>query len=329
MQYTNLNGTDLRVSRIAFGCMSTVGSQTYDGLAEQQAVDTIHTAMDKGVTLFDTARAYAEGESERLLGKAIKGRRDEVVIASKPMGPTLAKGELLEECDQSLKDLGVETIDLYQIHWPRHQVSWEETADAMLEMKRAGKVRHIGVCNFGTGDMAEWVKHAECTTNQIAYNMIFRAAEFELVEQLERHDAGILCYSPLAQGLLAGRFDSADDVPVGRARTRHFSGDRDEARHGEQGCESVTFEALAKVKAIAAENNLPMGGLALAWLLAKPRVTSVLVGASRPDQVERNVAAADIQMTDELVRALDEATDPVKEALGTSLDMWASPPRMR
>lgn len=329
MQYTHLNGTDLKVSRIAFGCMSTVGSQTYNGLAEQQAVETMHTAMDRGVTLFDTARAYAEGESERLLGQAIKGRRDEVVIASKPMGPTLAKEELLKECEQSLRDLGIETIDLYQIHWPRHQIAWEETAEAMLRMKESGKIRHIGVCNFGTEDLGEWVKLAECTTNQIAYNMIFRAAEFELVDQLKKNDVGILCYSPLAQGLLAGRFDSADDVPSGRARTRHFSGDREEARHGEAGCEDVTFEALAKVKRIAEDLDLPMGGLSLAWLLSRPQVTSVLVGASRPDQVERNVAAADIKLTEDTIRALDEATDPVKESLGASLDMWASPPRMR
>jgi len=329
MQYTTLNGTDLRVSRIAFGCMSTVGSQTYSGLEEAEAVKTIHVAMDSGVTLFDTARAYADGESERLLGKAIKGRRDDVVVASKPKGATLAKDELLAECDQSLSDLGIDTIDLYQIHWPKHQVAWEETADAMLRMKEAGKIRHIGVCNFGVEDMTSWLDVAPAATNQIAYNMLYRATEFEVSPLLEKHGVGILCYSPLAQGLLAGRFDSADSVPTGRARTRHFSGDREEARHGEAGCEDATFKAIAEIKAVAEEQNLPMGGMALAWLLSRPCVTSVLVGASRPDQVQRNVEAADIELSAETIARLDAASEPVKAALGPSLDMWASPPRMR
>ncbi len=329
MQYTALNGTDLKVSRIAYGCMTTVGSQTYAGLEEAQAISTIHAAMDEGITLFDTARAYGGGESERLLGKAIKGRRDSVVIASKPMGPTLARDELIEECEQSLKDLDVETIDLYQIHWPRHQHPWSETADAMLRLKESGKIRHIGVCNFGVEDFANWSELAECTTNQLAYNMIFRAVEQELLPHLKEKNAGILCYSSVAQGLLAGRYASADEVPVGRARTRHFSNDREEARHGEAGCEAETFEAIAKIRAIAEREGLSMSTLSLAWLLARPMVTSVLVGASRPEQVKQNVEAAGVTLSPETIAELDAATDPVKRALGPSLDMWASPPRMR
>ena len=329
MKYAELNGTDLRVSRIAFGCMSTVGSQTYSGLEEQQAIETIRSAMDAGITLFDTARAYADGESERLLGKAIRGRRDQVVIASKPQGPTLARDELLAECDQSLSDLGVDHIDLYQIHWPRHTVAWDETADAMLRMRESGKVRHIGVCNFGTDDLTQWLDLAPCTTNQLAYNLLYRAAELEMVDLLEKHDLGILCYSPLAQGLLAGRYGTADEVPTGRARTRHFAGSRAEARHGEGGQEEMTFAAIASIQQIAGELGIPMGTLALAWLLAKPRVTSVLVGASRPDQVARNVEAADVDLPADAVRRLDDATSGLRDALGPSLDMWASPPRMK
>ena len=329
MQYCRLNQTDLKVSRVAFGCMSTVGSQTYDGVAEAEAIATIHAAMDLGINFFDTARAYAEGEAERVLGKASRGRRDEVVIASKPMGPTLARDELLTECDQSLTDLGVDCIDFYQIHWPRHQVALEETADAMLRMVEAGKIRHIGVCNFGTGDLAEWREFAPVTTNQIAYNLLYRAAELELLPMLDELGGGVLCYSPLAQGLLAGRYATADDVPSGRARTRHFAGSRPEARHGEDGCEDITFEAIGRLKAIADRSGHSMADLSLAWLLAQPRVVSVLAGASRPDQVKRNAAVVDLSLDDSLIAELSDATDAVRLALGPSLDMWASPPRMR
>jgi aryl-alcohol dehydrogenase-like predicted oxidoreductase len=186
------------------------------------------------------------------------------------------------------------------------------------------------VCNFGPIDLGGVAGASRaCATDQIAYNMLFRGCEFGLQKRCLDAGAGILCYSPLGQGMLAGRYATADDVPSGKARTRHFSTDRPEARHGEAGHETETFAAIASIGAIAERLGVPMGDLALAWLLHQPAVASVLVGASRPDQVERNVRAAEIELSPETLAELDRATSGIKDKLGDSLDMWQSPPRTR
>ncbi|USN98680.1 MAG: aldo/keto reductase [Phycisphaeraceae bacterium] len=327
MQYTKIRGIEREVSRVAFGCMSTVPSIIYSGLEADDAVATMRRAFDLGINFFDTARAYADGESERQLGEAIRGIRDEVVIASKPKAGDLSASEIAGECEQSLRDLGVDRIDLYQIHWPKRVVPLEETARAMETLVEQGKVGAIGVCNFGPTDLDEWLGLAPCATDQIAYNMIFRGCEFTLRERCTAANVGILCYSPLGQGLLAGRYETADDVPVGKARTRHFSDERPDARHGQPGFESETFAAIAAIKSIAEREGLPMGDLALAWLLHQPAVSAVLAGASRPDQVERNVRAAEVTLSPAVLNELDDATAVVKEKLGPSIDMWQVPPR--
>lgn len=329
MQYTKLKGIDREVSRVAFGCMSTVGSQTYPGVADDDAVATMRKAFELGVNFFDTARAYGDGESERQLGQAIAGFRDEVVIASKPKAGDLSASEIASECEKSLKDLGVERIDLYQVHWPRRRVPLEETARAMDTLVEQGKVGAVGVCNFGPLDLVEWLDSGTCSTDQIAYSLIGRGAEFGLRERCAEHGIGILCYSPLAQGLLAGVYDRADDVPSGKARTRHFAGTRPEARHGEAGLEDETFEALAGIRRVADRLGEPMGRVSLAWLLHQPAVASVLCGASKPSQVERNVAAASLTLSAEDLGELDRATATLKDKMGESLDMWQSPPRTR
>ncbi|MEO1128072.1 MAG: aldo/keto reductase [Planctomycetota bacterium] len=329
MQYTKLNGIDLPVSRLAFGCMSTVASQTYPGLAEQQAVDTIRAAFDAGINFFDTARAYGDGESEELLGKALADVRDKVVIASKPKAGDLSESEVLSECEHSLKSLGTDFIDLYQIHWPKRVVPLEETVRAMEKLVQQGKVRTIGVCNFGPLDLEEWLGIGPVITNQFAYSLIARGPEFGTQQACVEHDIGILCYSPIAQGLLAGAYEAADDVPSGKARTRHFRGDRPEARHGEPGCESATFAALRSVRDIAESIDRPMADVAIAWLLSRPGVTAALVGASTAKSVQRNIAAADLQLSQETIDRLDAATEEVKQKMGPSIDMWASPPRTR
>ncbi|MEM1165341.1 MAG: aldo/keto reductase [Planctomycetota bacterium] len=329
MQYATIQGIDQRVSRIAFGCMSTVPSQMYAGLQVDEAVRTMQVAMDLGITLFDTARAYADGESERQLGRAIKGRRDELVIASKPKAGDLSRDEIVSECEQSLKSLDIDCIDLYQIHWPRRVVPLEETARAMESLVTSGKVRAIGVCNFGPLDMQEWLDTAPCATNQIAFSLLVRCPEFGTEPVCEERGVGILCYSPLAQGLLAGVYGSADDVPSGKARTRHFSKERPEARHTESGCEAETFTAIDRIRGVAEGLGVPMGDVAIAWLLARPSVTSVLIGASRPDQVERNVRALSVELSEGDIAELNVATEDVKSRLGESIDMWATPPRTR
>ncbi|MEM6333866.1 MAG: aldo/keto reductase [Planctomycetota bacterium] len=330
MQFSELGDTGIKVSKIAFGCMSTVANPTYDGLEDQEGIATIRAALDHGINFFDTAPAYGNGASEDLLGRALEGVRDKVVIADKISSQVMSAEEVVAECEKSLKLLRTDYIDLYQVHWPRRQVPLEETLHAMDRLLKQGKVRSLGVCNFGIADISEALgTDVPLVTNQISYSLLARAAEIEVQEPCDRAGIGFLCYSPLAQGLLAGTYASADDVPPERARTRMFSKDRPQSRHDEAGCEDEVFAAIAEIREISQRVGHSMANVSLAWLLQNDSVTSVLVGASRPDQVARNAAAADVHLTRDVIDELDAATHAVKSAMGSSLDMWATPPRTR
>lgn len=330
MQYAKLGDTDIEVSKIAFGCMSTVANPTYDGLELAEGIATIRSALDQGINFFDTAPAYGNGASEDLLGRALEGVRDRVIIANKLSSQVMSAEEVIEECEKSLKLLRTDYMDVYQIHWPRRQVPLEETLKAMEALVKQGKVRSLGVCNFGIEDLTEALgTDVPLVTNQIAYSLLSRAVEFEVEGLCERYGIGFLCYSPLAQGLLAGKYRSADDVPHERARTRMFSKDRPHSRHDEEGCEEEVFATIDAVRQISDRLGHSMADVALAWLLQRGSVTSVLVGASRPDQVARNAASAQVNLSPEDLDELDAATQAVKLAMGGSLDMWATPSRTR
>jgi myo-inositol catabolism protein IolS len=163
----------------------------------------------------------------------------------------------------------------------------------------------------------------------MAYSLLARGVEYEVVPICAEHGVGMLCYSPLAQGLLTGRYTSADEVPAERARTRHFASTRPQARHGEPGFEAETFDAIRNVKRVCDEIGQSMADVALAWLLHQPTVTSVLAGASRPDQIVQNARAAAIRLSSDVLKKLDEATRAVKEKMGPNPDMWQSASRIR
>ncbi|MBB6428395.1 aldo/keto reductase [Algisphaera agarilytica] len=330
MKYARLGETDIKVSKIAFGCMSTVANPTYDGLEDAEGIATIRSALDHGINFFDTAPAYGDGASEDLLGRALQDVRDQVIIANKVSSQVMSAKEVVEECEKSLKLLRTDYMDLYQIHWPRRQVPLEETLKAMDDLLKQGKVRSLGVCNFGIEDLTEALgSDVPLVSNQIAYSLLSRAVEFEVEGLCERYGIGFLCYSPLAQALLAGKYESADDVPPERARTRMFSKDRPQSRHDEDGCEEQVFAAIAAIRKISHRVGRSMADVSLAWLLHQDSVTSILVGASRPDQVARNAASAQVQLSQDDLDELDAVTQPVKLAMGGSLDMWATPSRIR
>ena len=180
----------------------------------------------------------------------------------------------------------------------------------------------------GVKDLSGLLAHRCPISNQLAYNLLFRAIEFEIAPLCRENQIGITPYSSLAQGLLTGKFASADDVPEGRARTRHFSCDRPQARHGEPGAEVETFEAIARIRRISDDAGIPMNRLALAWLLAQPGVTSVIAGARNADQARANALAADMQLSDDTLAALTASTDPLKHKLGPNPDMWSREPRI-
>ena len=329
MKYRKLGNTDIDVSVVAMGCWAIAGGETWGPQDEDQAVAAVHASLDAGITLFDSAEAYGNGRSEELLGRALAGRRHEAVIATKAIGAHLTRDQVPKACEQSLRLLQTDYIDLYQIHWPSREIPLGETVDALHALQRQGKVRAIGVSNFGRHDLGEFLDLSPCATDQVCYSLLWRAVEFEIQPTCVEAGVGILPYSPLAQGLLTGKFATPDDVPDGRARTRHFSSERPGVRHGQPGCEAETFAAVAEIRRICDELGEPMSAVALAWLLAQPGVVSVLAGARNPDQVRQNVRAADLDLSPDTLQRLTHATDTVKQVMGANPDMWQSESRIR
>ncbi len=329
MKYRKLGDTDITVSAIAMGCWAIVGDQTWGPQDESQALDAIHAALDLGVTTFDTAEGYGRGYSEEMLGRALEGRRDEAVILTKVSSGHLAADELTAACDRSLKRLKRDYIDLYQVHWPSRRVPLEETWRALDRLREKGKIRAIGVSNFGVEDLSNILQLGSVASNQLAYSLLFRAIEYEIQPLCVNENVGIVAYSPLMQGLLTGKFATVEEVPLGRARTRHFASARAQADHDEPGHEEETFRALGSIREIAEATGHPMETLALGWLLAQEGVASVLAGARNVSQITDNVRAADTELSLPVLSDLTEATNKLKADMGHNADMWLSTPRIR
>lgn len=331
MKYRKLGNTGIEVSVIALGCWQFADVQNWGQRSESESISTVHAALDCGINFLDTAEVYGDGRSEEILGKALKGRREDVVIADKPSPDRLSADEISKACDDALKRLQTDWIDLYQVHWPSREVPFEETMEVLLQLVERGKIRAFGVCNFGPRDLSELLACTEGrpVTNQLPYNLLWRAIEFEIVEQNRAEGLGLLCYSPLMQGLLGGRYKSLDEFPTGRARTRHFSGEREHTRHRKEGLEKETSAAIAAIGEVCRRIGQTMPHVSLAWLLAQEGVTSVLAGATSPRQVQDSALAAELSLAPDVLEELASVTDALKQAFGPNPDMWASTSRYR
>lgn len=323
MKYRKLGSSNLEVSVVALGCMTFTGDSNWGPQAEKDSFETVRAAYDAGITLYDTAESYADGLTERILGKALSADRSRVLIASKVSASNLTKEKLIQSCEASLKRLGTDYLDLYQIHWPSREIPMEETMEAMLRLKEQGKIREIGVSNYGTLDLDTVLPYNAIVSNQLAYNMLFRGIEYSVLPKCSANGIGVLTYSSLAQGLLSGKYKTADDFPVGRARTKIFSKNREGARHGQDGCEALAFAAIDKIRAICADIGEDMADVALAWSIAQIGITSVIAGGRTAAQAQQNAKGADITLTPDVLKELSAATDAVKDYLGDDADPWA------
>ena len=329
MKYRKLGGTDIEVSAVCQGCWSLVSKDwTWGPNALDESIAAIGASLEAGVNFFDAAEGYGEGESEEILGRAVADVRKDVIIATKVSSGRLDPKGLRDACEDSLRRLGTDYIDLYQIHWPSRDIPLAETLSAMEELMSEGKIRAAGVSNFGVSYLRELASTGRVESNQLAYNLLFRPIEHEVLPMCIEQQMSILCYSSLAQGLLTGKFASPGDVPPERARTRLFSGDREFSRHGEGGCEEEAFAALAEIRRICDGLAQPMGRVSLAWLLAQKGVTSVIVGGRNPAQAAENAKAAELDLDAATLDALTKASEPVKEKLARNTDMWKHNSRM-
>ena len=339
MERKQCGDSDLWLPAIGIGAWS-FGGGDYWGPQDQKSVDHIvHAALDSGCDYFDTAELYNDGESEASLGKALKGRRAEATIGTKVSPHHAEPGALRRSCEESIRRLSTEYIDVYMLHYAinrpavRHFTddesaldnlpAIEDTLEEMTRLKDEGKIRHIGISNFGVGQMEEALAiGSPIVVNQLPYNLLCRAIEPEILPFCTRKGIGIIGYTSLMQGLLTGKYESRRDIPPGRMRTRHFSGNRPGSRHGEEGFEDETFAAIDGIKSLAKKSGNTMTRLALAWSASNPGITCTLVGARSGSQLAENLSVAEGALSEELTSELNRITAQVLNSLGPNPDYF-------
>jgi len=320
---SHLGKAGLKISVLGLGTWAFAADGFWGEQDEKNSLATIRAALDWGITLIDSAEAYGAGRSEEIVGRALQGVREKAVIATKVSGANLGKTDLIAACERSLIRLKTDYIDLYQLHWPNLNIPLEETIDALNRLVEDGKVRNVGCCNFGARDLNRAIAEgAGFASNQLPYSLLWRAIEERIMPECAQQKIAVLAYSPLCNGLLSGKYRSAQDVPAGRTTTRLFSGTRPNSRHGEAGLESEAFDTIAALRAIGERTAIPMPTLAIAWLLNRPNVASALVGARTPRQLEELVHAAEIKLPAGVETELSRATDALKRRSGDNADLW-------
>lgn len=293
-----LGNTDLDLTVIGLGTWA-IGGPWQFGWGPQddnEAVATILKAIDLGINWIDTAAIYGCGHSEELVGKALKQTRIRPLIATKcsllwnekreKIGCLKAKS-IRKECEDSLKRLGVEVIDLYQMHWPDPENNLEEGWGEMTRLQKEGKVRFIGVCNFNTGQLDRIRKIAPVASLQPPYSMIRREIENDLLPYCAKNNIGVITYSPMQRGLLTGKFNKKRLSELAPDDHRLRSPDFQEPQF------SATLDLVEKLKPIAEKNKRALSQLAIAWVLRRPEVTAAIVGARRPAQIAETANASD------------------------------------
>lgn len=263
-------------------------------LPDQQVIDTVHAAIDCGVTFIDTAEGYRTSES--VLGKALAGKRDQVILATKLSGDHSME-HMNEAIENSLRSLGTDYIDLYQLHSFKSEYPIEDTMNGLLRLKEQGKIRYIGVSNFSPEQHAEALQHGPIDSSQPMYSMLVRTQE-AVLSFCEEHGIGVIVHSPLAKGLLTGKYAPDHTFPEGDERNwmAGFQGERFAA----------ALRVADQLKAWAESQGHSLYELAIAWVLANSAVTSCIAGAKTPEQVRLNAAAADWMLTRDELRELDE-----------------------
>jgi aryl-alcohol dehydrogenase-like predicted oxidoreductase len=326
MHYRTLGRTGMKVSPYALGAMmfGAIGNPDHD-----DSIRIIHKALDAGINFVDTADAYSHGESEEIVGKALKGRRDDVVLATKlwmPMGDDPnqrgnSRRWIMTEIEHSLRRLQTDHVDLYQIHRPDPDTDIEETLSALSDLIHSGKVRAIGSSTMPASDIveAQWVAQRRglerFRAEQPAYSILSRGIEAEVLPVAQRYGMGTLVWSPLAQGLLTGRVRKGQPTDLHRvARFKHLSDER-------------RIDAVEQLIPVAEKAGLPLTHLAMAFAIAHPGVTSAIIGPRTMEQLDDLLAGVDVTLTDEILDRIDEIVPPGTD-VGT-LDMAYRPPAIQ
>ncbi|RDV13892.1 aldo/keto reductase [Pontibacter diazotrophicus] len=322
MEYRKIGTSDLNVSVVTFGAWAA-GGWMWGGTERKDAVQAIRASYDLGVTSIDTAPIYGQGTSEEIVGEAIKDLpRDKVQILTKyGMRWDLEKGELamkskdnsgkdidiykyagrdsiIKECEDSLRRLKTDYIDLYQIHWPDPTTPIEETMETVAQLIKEGKVRYAGVCNYNVAQMQEAEKYVKLVSNQVPYSMVKRNIEADVVPYCIENNKSVLAYSPLERGLLTGKMKPGHQFSEGDHRTNiYFFQDENLKR---------TNEFLQKIKPLADDKNASLAQLVIRWTVEQPGITIALVGARNAEQAIQNAKALSVKLSQDEIRFIME-----------------------
>jgi voltage-dependent potassium channel beta subunit len=320
MKTRNLGASGLKISEIAYGNWLTHGSQ----VEEDAATACVRQALEEGITTFDTADVYANTAAETVLGKALKGqRREGLEIFTKVYWPTgpgrhndhgLSRKHIMESIDGSLKRLQTDYVDLYQAHRYDHETPLEETMLAFADVVRQGKALYIGVSEW----RAEEIRaahalaselHVPLVSNQPQYSMLWRVIEAEVIPTSQELGIGQIVWSPIAQGVLTGKYRPGEQPPAGSRATDQKGG----ADMIKRWMQDDVLERVQDLRPIADDAGLSLAQLAVAWVLQNDNVAAAIIGASRPEQVTDNVKASGVRLDEATMKAIDEIVDPVVE----------------
>jgi aryl-alcohol dehydrogenase-like predicted oxidoreductase len=331
----------LALSKIGIGCWP-FGGGAYWGDQNQKDVEAVvHTAIDRGITVFDTARMYNDGASEVSLGKALAGYRDKAFVISKVSPAKAYRKTLREECEASLKSLGMDYLDMYMLHWPINPLGIKhftddpaviadppttaEAFETLAALKKEGKIRFIGVSNFGIQQTREAVNCCtDIAVNELPYNVISRAIEAEIMPFCRQNSIAIISSMTLQQGVLAGIYQSASDVPPHQAHSRHFAQEtgRGTSRHYEAGAEAEVFETVALLQEIAGELRVSVAQLSIAWALANSGIACALIGSRNEAELDENIRALQIRLPAETKARINAMSQKVLDKLGNNPDYY-------
>jgi len=316
MEYRNLGRTGVQVSPLCLGAMmfGAWGEPDHD-----KSIRIIHAALDAGINFVDTADVYSQGENEEIVGKALKGRRDDIVLATKfhgQMGDEInhqgsSRRWIMTEVENSLRRLGTDYIDLYQVHRPREDTDVEETLSALTDLVRAGKIRYFGSSTFPASQIveAQWVSRdrglERFKTEQPPYSMLVRGIEADVLPTAQRHGMGVIPWSPLAGGWLSGKYRKGADVPTS-TRAGRLPHRYDLSLPGNQ----RKFEAADALGALADEVGIPLIEIAIAFVINHPAVTSAIIGPRTMEHLESQLPAATRTLDGELLDRIDEIVPP-------------------
>jgi aryl-alcohol dehydrogenase-like predicted oxidoreductase len=334
MERRNLGRTGVSVSPLCLGAMmfGPRGNPDHD-----DAIRIIHRALDAGINFIDTADVYSQGESEEVVGKALKDRRDDVVLATKVHGPMgedpnmqgLSRRWIVQEVENSLRRLQTDRIDLYQVHRPRPEIDIDETLGALTDLQRQGKIINIGCSTFPPSMIVEahWCSerrgHARFMSEQPPYSILVRAIEAEVLPVCERYGMGVIPWSPLAGGFLSGRWRKAGE-PLASRRIDVVPASFDMTMPENQ----RKLDAVEELAVLAEEAGLTLIEMALAFVIRHPAVTSAIIGPRTMEHLESQLTAADVRLTDDVLDRIDEIVPP-----GTTInpadDGWPANPALR